>query len=154
MSNYLPIPSLEEIEQINQKRDDATRSLEISNDHVKCQNCDNVIPLVKTRKSDKRKSKSSVKRLEFHINRIRKYAKKCGRSEENNSSNDHPNSNSNSNSNSSLKKEYEKLARLKKEEKENDFFRRLPLLCTQLTGYRWICSSCYDKAYRLSRGKA
>ena len=55
MPNFLPIPSLEEIEQINQKRDQATRSLEISNDHVKCQNCHNVIPLVKTRKNDKKK---------------------------------------------------------------------------------------------------
>ena len=51
----------------------------------------NIIPLVKTRKGNKRKSKSSVERLQFHINRIRKYAKKYGLSEENNSGNDYPN---------------------------------------------------------------
>jgi hypothetical protein len=49
------------------------------------------------------------------------------------------------------KKEKQELAELLEQEKQKDIFRRLPLVSSRVTGYRWFCSSCYDKAYWVSR---
>ncbi|HJT47143.1 MAG TPA: hypothetical protein VJ729_03085 [Nitrososphaeraceae archaeon] len=35
-----------------------------------------------------------------------------------------------------------------KEEDKNEFVTRLPLYSSRMTGYKWICSECWDKAYR------
>jgi hypothetical protein len=51
------------------------------------------------------------------------------------------------------KREREELAYLLKEQEKRDILRRLPLYSSKITGYRWLCSSCYDKAYSSSRMK-
>jgi thymidine kinase len=42
----------------------------------------------------------------------------------------------------------QELADLLKEEDKNEFVTRLPLYSSRMTGYKWICSECWDKAYR------
>jgi hypothetical protein len=48
MYNQFPLPSLEEIEQMERRRDQALKKVEIYNDgqYVKCQKCHNTVPIV------------------------------------------------------------------------------------------------------------
>ncbi|MFL6318596.1 MAG: hypothetical protein ACJ71K_18250 [Nitrososphaeraceae archaeon] len=41
----------------------------------------------------------------------------------------------------------EELAELLKEEQEREVLRKLPLYSSRVTGYRWVCSRCWDQVY-------
>jgi hypothetical protein len=45
-------------------------------------------------------------------------------------------------------KSKQELAYILKEEEKNDLVTRLPLYSSRMTGYKWICSECWDKSYR------
>jgi hypothetical protein len=137
MPNYKPIPSIEEIEEMDKQREKAIESLEISGrgankKKVKCQRCGNLQPIVKQNDS---------KRLLPSVNSGRiTYLRKRIKWVEN-----HPHYvNSNK---SSCEAERQELAELLEEDKKRDILRRIPLYSCKITGYRFVCSKCYDEAY-------
>ena len=108
----------------------AIETLEISDGHVKCQACGTLKPIIKddTKLIDSDESK--------RIHRLRAIIKQIERQHI---------------GGISASKEKAELAELLELEKKNDIFRRLPLYSSSVT--RWFCSTCYDKAYSLSRKK-
>ena len=119
---------------IEQQQAKATESLEISDDHVRCQGCGSLKPLIP---EDWRLSAPGniVGRIR-HLRNAITYCEKF-----------HTTGN--------CKREKEELAELLQQEEKSkkDIMRRLPLYNTALTGYRWLCSVCYDKADRASRSR-
>ena len=59
--------------------------------------------------------------------------------------------NNNNNDDDDVNRLKQQLANLLKEEEKNDLLRRLPLYNSRMTGYKWICSECWDQVYWLSR---
>ena len=120
---------------IEQQQAKATESLEISDDHVRCQGCGSLKPLIP---EDWRLSAPGniVGRIR-HLRNAITYCEKF-----------HTTGN--------CKREKEELAELLKEQEKwlKDPLRRLPLYNTRLTGYRWFCNTCYDKADRASRSSS
>jgi hypothetical protein len=124
-TNPRELPSLEEIERMDKKREAAINSLEISDGHVKCQKCGQVIPII----GKLQKSKTDrIASLEKRIKRAEFYYKKYH----------HDNSTDHSG------KDREELAALQQEDAERDKLRCLPLYRSKRTGYRFFCSSCFD----------
>ena len=128
--NYVELPSMEQIVEIEKQQSNAKESLEISDGHVKCQACGILQPIItdNTKLIDSNGSRrvhqlrATIKRIErYHINGI------------------------------SAKKEKQELDELLEEQRKKDLLRRIPLYSTPVTDHRWVCSSCYDKAYWLSR---
>ena len=143
-NNAVELPSLEEIEQ-KDKQQNALESLEISittitddddNDektsYVKCQKCGRRIAMFK-----------KLPRSYFVSNRITVLEKQIKRDEIR--KNHYYNNNNDYNDIMESKQE---LADLLKEEEKNDLVTRLPLYSSRMTGYKWICSECWDKSYR------
>ena len=143
-NNAVELPSLEEIEQMD-KQQNALASLEISittitedddddekASYVKCQKCDRRIAMFQ--KSPRSYSVS---------NRITVLEKQIKQDEIRN--NHYHNNNNDYNDIMESKRE---LADLLKEEEKNDLVTRLPLYSSRMTGYKWICSECWDKSYR------
>jgi hypothetical protein len=96
--------------------------------YVKCQKCNTAVPIVgKLSTSDGR-----ITTLQGRIRRI----------EEGKSS---KKSSSRMDGYKDLKQE---LAELQKLEAKKDILRRLPLYSAKMTGYKWVCSSCWDQIYR------
>ena len=124
-----------EIEDTIEQQTKATESLEISDDHVRCQGCGSLKPLIP---EDWRLSAPGniVGRIR-HLRNAITYCEKF-----------HTTGN--------CKREKEELAELLKEQEKwlKDPLRRLPLYNTRLTGYRWFCNTCYDKADRASRSSS
>jgi hypothetical protein len=131
--NYVELPSMEEVDAMEKQQSKAIESLEISDGHVKCQECGTLKPIITddTNLIDSDESK--------RIHRLRAIIKQIERQHI---------------GGINSKKEKQELAELLEQEKRNDIFRRLPLYSSCATGYRWFCSTCYDKAYSLSRKKA
>ena len=140
-NNAVELPSIEEVEQMDkqQQQQNALESLEISiTDHektsyVKCQKCSRRIAMFQ--KSPRSHSVS---------NRITVLEKRI-KQDEIRYSHYLINNNNNYNDITGSKQE---LADLLKEEDKNEFVTRLPLYSSRMTGYKWICSECWDKAYR------
>ena len=143
-NNAVELPSLEEIEQMN-KQQNALESLEISittitddddddekTSYVKCQKCSRRIAMFQ--KSPRSYSVS---------NRITVLEKQIKQDEIRN--NHYPN---NDNEYNDIMESKQELADLLKEEEKNDLVTRLPLYSSRMTGYKWICSECWDKSYR------
>ena len=144
-NNAVELPSLEEIEQMD-KQQNALESLEISittitdddddddekTSYVKCQKCGRRIAMFQ--KSPRSYSVS---------NRITVLEKQIKQDEIRN--NHYHNNNNDYNDIMESKQE---LADLLKEEEKNDLVTRLPLYSSRMTGYKWICSECWDKSYR------
>jgi DNA-directed RNA polymerase subunit RPC12/RpoP len=135
-NNAVDFPS-EEIEQIDKQQQNALESLEISitdyekTSYVKCQKCDRRIAMFqKSPRShsvsnritvlEKRIKQDEIRNSHYHIN--------------NNDYND-------------IMGSKQELADLLKKEDKNEFVTRLPLYSSRMTGYKWICSECWDKAY-------
>ena len=51
------------------------------------------------------------------------------------------------------KSERQELAELLKEEQSKEFLRRLPLYSAKITGYKYVCSKCWDQVYWLSQNQ-
>ena len=137
-NNVIELPSLEEIEKMDKQQQNALESLEISitdyekTSYVKCQKCGRRIAMFQ--KSPRSYSVS---------NRITVLEKQIKQDEIRN--NHYHNNNNDYNDIMESKQE---LADLLKEEEKNDLVTRLPLYSSRMTGYKWICSECWDKSYR------
>jgi len=125
--HYVELPSLEEIAEMDKQREYAIDSLEISDDstQVKCQNCGLAMPIVGglTRPH-------SYQRVVALKKRIKWIEEHCH------------NTTTADNSIKTLKQE---LAEILKKEQKRDILRRLPLHSSRMTGYRWVCSKCWDE---------
>ena len=145
-NNVVELPSLEEIEQMDKQQQNALESLEISittitdednNDdektsYVKCQKCGRRIAMFQ-----------KLPRSYSVSNRITILEKQIKHNETRN--NHYRNNNNDYNDIMESKQE---LADLLKEEEKKDLVTRLPLYSSRMTGYKWICSECWDRAYR------
>lgn len=135
--NWIELPSISEIDEIEKQRQKAIDSLEIFDNQVKCQGCQELKAIIKddsmliSAANSRRIAylKSTIKQIErFHIP-ARGYP------------------------NHVAKKEREELANLLKEEEQQkrDIVRRLPLYSSKISGYRFLCSKCYDECERIER---
>ena len=137
-NNAIELPSIEEVEQMDEQQQNALESLEISitdyekTSYVKCQKCGRRIAMFQ--KSPRSHSVS---------NRITLLEKRIKQDEIRNSHYHISNNNYND-----IMESKQELADLLKEEDKNDLVTRLPLYSSRMTGYKWICSECWDKAYR------
>jgi hypothetical protein len=52
---------------------------------------------------------------------------------------------------SSIKQLKEELAQLEAEESDRDKIRALPLYSSKITGFKFVCSSCYDLLYQIAQ---
>ena len=136
-NNAVEIPSLEEIEQMD-KQQNALESLEISitdyekTSYVKCQKCGTRIAMFqKSHRSYTVSNRITVLEKQIRQDEIRNSHYLIN----NNDYND-------------IMGSKQELADLLKEEDKNEFVTRLPLYSSRMTGYKWICSECWDKAYR------
>jgi len=128
----------EEVEQIDKQQQNALESLEISitdyekTSYVKCQKCGRRIAMFQ-----------KLPRSYSVSNRITILEKQIKHNETRN--NHYRNNNNDYNDIMESKQE---LADLLKEEEKKDLVTRLPLYSSRMTGYKWICSECWDRAYR------
>jgi hypothetical protein len=125
------LPSIQEIEKIERKRSQAIESLEITDHSVKCQKCGNAKPIVEVEKQQTSKSSRQNKRMTTLYCRIRWIE-----------SYSHDN---NSNKNDNLKQAKQELEALLEEDAKADKLRSLPLYSCKKTGFKFVCSSCFDK---------
>ena len=137
-NNAIELPSLEEIEQMDKQQQNALESLEISitdyekTSYVKCQKCGRRIAMFQ-----------KLPRSHSVSNRITVLEKRIKQDEIRNS-----HYRINNNDYNDIMGSKQELADLLKEEDKNEFVTRLPLYSSRMTGYKWICSECWDKAYR------
>jgi hypothetical protein len=125
-TNPVELPSMEEIAAMDKLREDAINSLEISGNSVKCQQCSAYIPI--------------VGRLQRpHGDRISVLQKQIKCAEIYHNSTDY----------NICKNEREELAELLKEENKRDRLRSIPLYSSKISGYRFVCSKCWDQVYWL-----
>jgi hypothetical protein len=136
------LPSLEEIEQMERQRLQAIEALEIFDHSVKCQRCGNAVPIVGklTRTGNDRIAvlQKRIKWLEGHHHYINRLGHR---------------SNSNNNSDDTVKQLKVELAELLEDDATYDKLRSLPLYSCKITGWKFVCSTCYDKLYTYTIGK-
>jgi hypothetical protein len=120
------LPSLEEIKNMEKQR---IRSLEISNDSVKCQMCGMAAPIVGRLPTPYR---NRITLLKHRIDWLQS----------------HPRLKDSINSINQLKQE---LAELLEQEAKADKLRCLPLYSCRTTGWKFICSKCYDMVYTYAK---
>ncbi len=128
--HYVELPSLEEIAEMDKQREYAIDSLEISDDstQVKCQNCGLAMPIVGglTRPL----SYQRVVALKKRITWIEEHSRNT------------------STADNSIKTLKQELAEILKKEQKRDILGKLPLHSSRMTGYRWVCSKCWDEIER------
>ena len=133
MAPLQELPPIEEIEEMDRLRQQAIESLEISvstsGQYVKCQKCDTAVPIVG------KLSTSSDRRITTLQGRIRRIEE--GKSSKKSSSR-------RTDGYKELKQELEELQKL---EAKKDILRRFSLYSAKMTGYKWVCSNCWDQAY-------
>jgi hypothetical protein len=61
--------------------------------------------------------------------------------------------NNNSNNNNDLKQLKQELADLLEQDTKADKLRSLPLHSCRITGWKFVCSKCYDKVYLYANAK-
>ena len=123
MNDPFELPSLEEIEEMERQRSQAIESLEISEGSVKCQRCGMSVPIVGKLA---RPHNVRIAVLQKRIKWMENYSR------------------SNANDLKDLKAE---LAALLEEDAKADRLRCLPLYSCRITGWKFVCSKCYDKVY-------
>ena len=128
MNDAFELPSLEEIEQMERQRSQAIESLEIFDHSVKCQRCGNAVPIVGKLN---RPHNDRVVILQRRIKWIENY-RRGGNS---------------TSKNEDLKALKQELAELLEEDAKYDKLRSLPLYSCKITGWKFVCSKCYDKVY-------
>jgi hypothetical protein len=129
MSNPIILPSMEEIEQMEKQRSQAIEALQINeNDNtVKCQTCSIAVPLL--RRLTTKPNSIRIGILQTRIKWMENYSRI-----------------SNINDLQQLKAE---LADLLEEYAKYDKLRSLPLYSCRITGWKFVCSKCYDKVYNI-----
>jgi RNA polymerase-binding transcription factor DksA len=135
------LPSLDEIEEEDKKRQEELESLEISADgnFVKCKKCGINLPM---RKLDRPYNTSRIIVLEHRIRACEEYQNKI----KNNNNNNNSKNKNNNNDSATCKQLKQELVDLLKIEKERDTIRKLPLYSSRITDWKWYCSKCYDEA--------
>jgi hypothetical protein len=135
LNDPFELPSLEEIEKIEGRRSQAIESLQISNDSVKCQRCGIAVSIVGklTRTGNNR-----IAILQKRIKWLENYHYAHHR---------HGNNNSNNNKNNNIIQLKEELAELLEKDGIYDKLRCLPLYSCRITGWKFVCSKCYDKVH-------
>jgi hypothetical protein len=127
LNDPFELPSLEEIEQIKRQRSQAIEALEISGNSVKCQRCGITVPIVGklSRPHNYRVViLQQIKWMENYYHGV------------------------NINNLKELKQE---LACLLEQDAKADRLRSLPLYSCRITGFKFVCSGCYDEAYLLAQ---
>jgi hypothetical protein len=124
MKNAIELQSLEEVAVLEKQRSQPLESLEIiDNAAAKCQKCAALVPLLSEPAHIKHHS-IKIKSIENRIALIKATSPTV-----------------------TTRKLREGLAYLLKEESKRELTRRLLLYSSSATGYKWFCSSCFDKAY-------
>jgi hypothetical protein len=123
------LPSIEEIVEMERLMSQAIDTLEISDDSVKCQRCGNPVPIVGKLS---RPHNDRIAILQKRIKWIENYSR------------GNVNRPSYTNEVKELKQE---LAGLLAEDAKADKLRSLPLYSCKITGFKFVCSKCYDKVY-------
>jgi hypothetical protein len=118
------LPSLEEIEQMERQRLQAIESLQVTDSSVKCQRCNNDIPIV-AKLSRRCNGRAAI--LQRRIKWMENYYHGV-----------------NINDLNALRQE---LAELLEEDAKYDKLRSIPLYSCRITGWKFVCSTCYDKVY-------
>ena len=128
MNDPFELPSLEEIEEMDRQRSQAIESLEISepDNSVKCQMCGMAIPIVGKLA---RPHNDGAVILQRRIKWMENYSRVS-------SIND-------------LQQLKQELAELLEEDAKADKLRSLPLYSCKITGWKFVCSKCYDKVYNM-----
>ena len=127
MNDPFELPSLEQIEEIDKQHSLAIQALQISDRSDKCQKCGMAVPLLRT--STKPRS-NRIDALQKQIKWIENYSR---------GNNNRP---SYTTEVTALKQE---LAELLEEDAKADKLRSLPLYSCKITGWKFVCSKCYDK---------
>ena len=130
MSNEIVLPSLQEIEQMEAKRQQAIESLKISGEYVKCQKCGTAVPIARGL-ARSRANTNRITTLQIRIKWVQ----------------DHYCPNIRDNKNDEIKVLKQELADLQAEDTKVDKLRSLPLYCCRITGWKFVCSKCYDRVY-------
>jgi hypothetical protein len=125
LNDPFELSSLEEIEEMDRQRSQAIESLEIFDHSVKCQKCGVPVPVVG--KLSKPNSKH-IAVLQRRIKWLENYSRGNNRSNE-------------------VKQLGQELADLLEEDAKADKLRWLPLYSCKITGWKFVCSKCYDKVY-------
>jgi hypothetical protein len=134
LNDPFELPSLEEIQEMDMQRSLAIEALEISNHSVKCQRCSIVVPLLRTlTKPRSNRIDALQKRVKWIEN--------------------HSHGNSNAIAEVNLKQLKAELADLLEEEAKVNALRCLPLYSCRITGFKFVCSKCYDKVYTYAIAK-
>jgi len=128
-SEPIELPSLEQIHQMEAKRQRAIEALEISDHSVKCQRCNNAVPIVTPSRS--RTNEKRIVTLQIRIKWLEEHYSPNMRDNKNDEIND-------------LKQQ---LEHLQTDDTKVDKLKCLPLYSTKITGYKFVCSNCYDKIY-------
>ncbi|MFL6325489.1 MAG: hypothetical protein ACJ72C_12130 [Nitrososphaeraceae archaeon] len=129
MNDPFELPSLEEIEEMDRQKSQAIESLEIFNHSVKCQKCGMAVPII-GKLSKPNSNRIAV--LEKRIKWLENYSR------------GNINRHSYINDVKQLKAE---LADLLEQDAKADKLRSLPLYSCRITGWKFVCSKCYDKVY-------
>ena len=127
LNDHFELPFLEEIEEMERQRSQAIESLQIYDHSVKCQKCGMAVPIVGklTRTNNDR-----IGTLQKRIKWIENYRRSNNKS-----------------SADDLKALKAELAELLEEDAKYDKLRSLPLYSCRITGWKFVCSKCYDKVY-------
>jgi hypothetical protein len=127
LNDPFELPSLEEIEQMDRQRSHAIESLEIFDHSVKCQSCGIAVPIVGKLA---RPHNDRVAVLQRRIKWMENYYHGVNKDD--------------------LKQLKQEVAELLEEDARADKLRCLPLYSCRITGFRFVCSKCYDKVYTYS----
>jgi hypothetical protein len=151
------LPSLEEIQEMDRLRSQAIESLEISGNSVKCQKCGMAVPIIIEagggRLTRPLYANRRISLLEHRIKWIEAHSSSTTTSRlgglgwKNNKDSVVIINNNNRKRNSDLKQLKQELEDLLAEEAKRDKLRNLPLYSCRITGFKFVCSKCYDKVY-------
>jgi archaellum component FlaC len=132
LKNAIDLPSLDEVESVEQQRLQTLQSLEVIDNTVKCQSCCNFESLGEKLTT----TRHHLHRISALKTRIKLIEDKYPRATED------------------LRRLKEELDQLIEEDAKKELQRRIRLYSSAATGYRWVCSQCFDLAYkRAQRGK-
>ena len=127
-SEPIELPSLEQIERMEAKRQRAIEALEITDHSVKCQRCNNAVPIVR----GPARSRANEKRIVTLQIRIKWLE-------------EHYSPNMRDNKNEEIKTLKQELEHLQTDDTKVDKLKGLPLYSTKITGYKFVCGSCFEK---------
>jgi hypothetical protein len=151
LNDPFELPSLEDIEEMERQRSQAIESLQIIDNSVKCQKCGMAVPIVG--KLTARNDRIAV--LQKRIKWLENYQysnRHCLHDHHRHSGNTITSNNYDGDGGSDddigvVKQLKAELTDLLEEDAKADKLRSLPLYSCRITGFKFVCSTCYDKVY-------